>query len=72
MGNCNDRPNKSNEIKKCARCNQQFGCGASGKCWCFEVSISPEALKYIEDQYNGCLCPECLQLVSNLSDSEIC
>ena len=72
MANCNDRPDKSNEMKKCARCNNLFGCGASGKCWCFEVSLTPLALKYVEDQYDGCLCPECLQHIANLSDTEIC
>ncbi len=72
MANCNGSLDKSQDIRKCNRCNNLFGCGVSGKCWCYEVNLSPSALKYIEDQYDGCLCPDCLQFISNLSESEIC
>ena len=67
MKACNNFIDKNQETKFCAKCGKPFGCGMSGKCWCYEISLSDEALKEIEDQYQGCLCPECLTAISNLS-----
>ena len=67
MDKCNNVSDKNQETKFCAKCGKPFGCGASGKCWCYEISLNDEALKEIEDQYHGCLCPDCLTAISNLS-----
>jgi ribosomal protein L34E len=67
MSKCNNNSDKNQETKFCAKCGKPFGCGASGKCWCYEISLDDEALKRIEDQYQGCLCPDCLRAISNLS-----
>lgn len=67
MSDCKDFSGKTNETKVCKRCGNTFGCGVTGKCWCYEISLDDEALKMIEDQYEGCLCPDCLNAISNLS-----
>ena len=45
----------------CPRCGQEFHCSKSGKCWCFEVSLSDETRDAITANYDTCLCPSCLQ-----------
>ena len=49
--------------KKCARCGAELLCYAgTGKgCWCEEYSLSRETLKYLQEQYEDCLCEECLK-----------
>ncbi|MFA5417583.1 MAG: cysteine-rich CWC family protein [Bacteroidales bacterium] len=46
---------------KCPRCGNEFYCGKSGKCWCYEVSVSAETQEAINKKYDSCLCPECLK-----------
>ncbi|MDP4290147.1 MAG: cysteine-rich CWC family protein, partial [Bacteroidota bacterium] len=67
MNGCKKSADKTQEIKHCAKCGKQFGCGVNGKCWCYEISLDDNALKRIEDFYDGCLCPDCLKAISNLS-----
>ena len=50
--------------KVCPNCGNEFLCSSSGKCWCFEVYVSPERLKFIQDNFDSCLCPECLKTFS--------
>ncbi|MAE07611.1 MAG: hypothetical protein CL661_02495 [Bacteroidetes bacterium] len=52
---------KLTEDEKCPKCGIPFQCSKSGKCWCFEVKVSPTVLDEIEKKYNSCLCPVCLQ-----------
>jgi len=66
MSNCKNYSEKTHEAKLCAKCGNPFGCGVGGKCWCMEISLSDEALKVLEDQYQGCLCPDCLNSFTNL------
>lgn len=67
MNKCKDFSEKTHEPKLCAKCGIPFGCGVNGKCWCSEISLDDKALKEIEDQYEGCLCPDCLNTISVLS-----
>lgn len=52
------------EQKNCPNCGNDFLCSPSGKCWCFEVYVSPEKLKVIQDNFDSCLCPDCLNKFS--------
>ena len=47
-------------IKFCPRCGGKFVCSASPRCWCYEISLLPAALEYIENTYDSFLCPTCL------------
>lgn len=49
--------------KECAKCKVIFSCGsANANCWCDAVNLSAYTIKYLEENFNGCLCPACLQL----------
>ena len=54
----------SNELSKCPRCGKMFHCSKSGKCWCYEVYLPLNVLEQIEEQYDSCLCPDCLRELS--------
>ena len=49
------------EDEKCPRCGNGFTCSKSGKCWCFEVTVSQEVQDAISKKYDTCLCPRCLR-----------
>lgn len=59
------------EDEKCPRCGAMFTCGKSGKCWCFEVDITPSILDRIDSKYDSCLCPDCLNLLAGNPDTEM-
>jgi hypothetical protein len=46
--------------EKCPRCGNVFHCSKSGKCWCYEVMVPADRLEMIEEAYDTCLCPACL------------
>ncbi len=50
--------NDNNE--KCPRCGNYFTCSKSGKCWCYSVRVSDKARDIIDNKYDSCLCPDCL------------
>jgi hypothetical protein len=52
----------SNEV--CPRCGKAFFCSKSGKCWCFEVYLTPEKQAFVNENFEGCLCPDCLRLIA--------
>jgi hypothetical protein len=55
----NDIPN---EKLTCEACGESFECGAkSGTCWCFDLAIEPESLALLREQFQNCLCFNCLQ-----------
>jgi hypothetical protein len=53
----------------CPRCGKEFYCGKSGKCWCYELAIPSQIMDKISEQYETCLCPECLTEVSEQKGS---
>jgi hypothetical protein len=48
----------------CPECGKSFHCSKSGKCWCYEVQLSPEKLAWIGEKYESCLCPDCLKKIA--------
>jgi len=52
----------------CPRCGNEFHCSKSGKCWCFEVSISEKSRYEINSQYDTCLCPDCLKYFADKAE----
>jgi len=53
----------AHENKQCQRCNKNFECksGSILLCQCQTVVISSEALNYIGERYQDCLCAKCLR-----------
>jgi dihydroneopterin aldolase len=47
--------------KTCPRCEKNFSCYNSEGCACFSIPISELNLKTLKQQYDGCLCPDCLR-----------
>ncbi|WP_089761793.1 cysteine-rich CWC family protein [Chitinophaga terrae (ex Kim and Jung 2007)] len=51
------------ETITCPRCGRPFECrvGTILQCQCQEVVLSEAETAYIRQQYNGCLCADCLR-----------
>ncbi len=50
--------------KSCSRCEVNFECSSDYGCWCNDVSLTAEQLSWIKENYDNCLCPSCLRIVS--------
>lgn len=49
------------EKKICESCGEEFSCGAKlGECWCFAVEMKAETLAELKENFNACLCENCL------------
>jgi hypothetical protein len=45
----------------CESCGEEFSCGANvGKCWCFSVELKAETATELREDFNSCLCENCL------------
>jgi hypothetical protein len=46
----------------CESCGAEFTCSAGQEtCWCFDVKVAPENLDALKENYQRCLCKECLE-----------
>jgi Cysteine-rich CWC len=53
---------------RCPRCDATFGCAiASGRCWCAEITLTPERQAQLATDFDGCLCPTCLRELEHTS-----
>jgi hypothetical protein len=59
---------EKHEVKTCPRCGSPFQCKANRveRCDCLGVSLSTEALEYLSEHYDDCLCVACLAEVNRL------
>lgn len=50
------------DTSRCPRCGRAFHCGVddSGRCWCADLTLAPDALAALARQYRSCLCAGCL------------
>ena len=65
------KPNNLPEKKICEVCHKEFSCGATiGKCWCFEVEISQETLEQLKQDFQNCLCEDCLKKIEKEVNEE--
>ncbi len=46
--------------KSCSRCGKSFICTGHTNCPCLEIVIPEKLLDFIADNYDNCLCPECI------------
>jgi hypothetical protein len=56
----NTTPQKIVEDTVCPKCGNVFHCSTSSKCWCYEYDVPSDTMAMLQDVYEGCLCPECL------------
>jgi hypothetical protein len=55
---------KPENSSTCENCGKDFFCGAvTGKCWCFEIDLSEQALAELKDSFKKCLCENCLRAI---------
>lgn len=52
---------KKGKLKKCPKCGNFFTCDGDNDCWCEKVQIHQKDFLRISQEYNDCLCPECLK-----------
>ena len=59
------------EKSVCESCGESFSCGANvGKCWCFAVEIKAETLAELRENFQSCLCSDCLKrLATNYTNN---
>lgn len=52
--------------KVCPRCSEKFRCREDRieLCSCKKVSLVPGVRDFIKEDYENCLCPECLKIVN--------
>ena len=60
------------EVKKCPRCLRVLECKSDniGDCECQKILIDNSTRKVINDQYDDCLCINCLKEIGMSSKSE--
>jgi len=47
--------------KICSKCGKEFGCQSDSRgCWCEDLHIKTETLTQLRNEFDNCLCPECL------------
>ena len=58
-----NKPHVKREIEtsKCPKCGADFHCSTSSKCWCYEIDVPTETMEKLQEEYDGCLCPDCLK-----------
>ncbi len=50
------------EKSVCESCGKEFSCGANvGECWCFAVEVKAETLAKLREDFDKCLCQDCLK-----------
>ncbi len=53
---------QKHEIISCERCGKRMECKANSftKCQCSDVRLTINEVQYISENYEGCMCAECL------------
>ncbi|MBS1792241.1 MAG: cysteine-rich CWC family protein [Acidobacteria bacterium] len=61
----NDRDEENSDLKTCEACGARFRCqAAEGKCWCFDIVLTPQTLTDLKSSYRNCLCETCLRKIT--------
>jgi len=49
--------------KNCSKCGKAFGCQSDSRgCWCEDLHITTDTLVQLRNEFDNCLCPQCLAL----------
>ncbi len=57
--------------KRCSKCGEPFRCGGLVGCWCRDVELDKGTLAALKEQYDDCLCPDCLRALAVVSDASV-
>jgi len=57
------RSNPFPQLKICPECGSEFRCQMTGNCSCSKLVLSPEILEFIRNNYEDCLCNDCLKKI---------
>jgi hypothetical protein len=49
------------KLKKCPSCGNFFTCQGEDDCWCEKYQIPNKEFLRLSQDYNDCICPECLK-----------
>jgi len=52
-------------VSKCGRCGKRMVCYNDETCWCQDVKVHPNTQDALLNQFNGCLCRNCLSFYSD-------
>ncbi len=57
----------SHETKSCPRCQKGFECkpGNITQCQCYGITFTEEEKKHVAENYNDCLCRDCLTAIKH-------
>ena len=48
--------------KHCSKCGKNFNCQNETRgCWCEQLHLSADTLTHLKENYDNCLCPQCLK-----------
>ncbi len=55
--------------KHCSKCNKLFDCCVNDitNCQCYNIALSQQAKTFIANNYNDCLCAECLKEIETIN-----
>ena len=54
----------------CESCGEEFFCGVNvGECWCFAVEVKTETLAGLREDFENCLCEDCLKEIKENAHS---
>jgi len=61
------------EIIKCERCGKSIECKANAytKCQCSKVQLNLNEVQYISENYEGCMCADCLMALQEAYNKSI-
>lgn len=52
--------------KTCSKCKAPFNCQNETRgCWCENLTLGAETLALLRQQFDNCLCPDCLKSYSS-------
>ena len=60
----------SEKIKKCPKCGKEFTCSHDENCWCTRYEISPENGQIMRQQFDDCLCEDCMKEYGRLKEEK--
>ena len=46
--------------KQCPRCNKIFECRHDSNCWCTRYSLTSNLKAQLQNNYQDCLCEDCI------------
>jgi len=49
------------DTKSCPKCGKKFECYSDDDCWCENYQIHRKEYLVLKQQFDDCICPDCLK-----------